>query len=73
MYYGDRCEWESSELKTIRTVVSIAVSVAVVVIVSFYGCVALMDLTKYACNRKVFIPTRRKKPVIKRLKYKNEK
>ena len=73
MFYGERCEWETRELKTIRTVVSFAVSVAVVVIISFYGCVALMDLTKFACNRKAFIPVRRKKPVVKRLKYKNKK
>ena len=73
MYSGDNCESESNELKTIKTIISITVIIAIIIIISFYIIIALMDLTRYLCNKKSFIPVRGKKKSKKKQKKSNKK
>ena len=47
MYEGDKCETQSSELKTIKTIISMASIIAFITLASFYLCILLMDLSKY--------------------------
>ena len=72
MYSGDKCETESNELKTIKEIISISNILAIIIIISFFILIALMDSTKYLCNKKSFIPRRKTKPVIEKCIYVNK-
>ena len=50
MYSGDKCESESNELKTVKTIISLASILAIIILVLFYSCFVLMDITKFGCK-----------------------
>ena len=51
MYSGDKCEFESSDLKTVKAMISFTTFLAIIIIVLFYCVFVLMDITKYFCKR----------------------
>jgi hypothetical protein len=60
MYYGDKCESQSNELKTIKAIISYTTIIAIVIIILFYSCFAMMDLTKFCCKNKRIVPLNHK-------------
>jgi hypothetical protein len=70
-YLGDKCENVSNELMVIKTVIWYSMILAIVTIVSFYCVIALMDLSKFLCDRKSFLTEKRKKPIYKKYTYIN--
>ena len=51
MYLGEKCDTQSTELKTIKTVISFTSIIAIIIVILFYACFIIMDLTKF-CSRK---------------------
>ena len=70
MYEGDNCERQSSELKAIKTIISMASIIAFITVASFYLCILLMDLSKYCMKSRGRYASRRN---IKKLVYVNKK
>ena len=56
-YYGDKCQSETSQQKTIKTVTSTATIIAIVFIVFFYSIVILNDIANYCIKpKKILLP-----------------
>jgi hypothetical protein len=72
MYSGDKCETESNELKAVKKLISLASILAIVIIISFYSCFLLMDITKFLCKKNNRIYSH-EKPSIKKFIYINSK
>jgi hypothetical protein len=66
MYSGDRCELESNELKTTKQIISYSTIIAIAVIIMFYCCFFLMDISKYLCKKNRHPSAFHKKAVIMR-------
>ena len=60
MYEGDRCDKESSQLRTIKFIISMSSIIAIFAIICFYLVILIMDFLKYCLMVK---PKRRKRPV----------
>ena len=53
MYLGEKCDTQSTELKTVKAIISFTSIIAIITIVLFYACVILLDISKYFTrNRK---------------------
>ena len=52
LFYGDKCELQSSELKTIKTVISVTTKVAIGAICAFFSIFMLMDVSSILIKRK---------------------
>ena len=48
-YYGDKCQTESSQQKTIKTVTSTASIIAIATLVAFYSLIVISDLMNFFC------------------------
>jgi hypothetical protein len=46
LYLGENCNIESSGLIVIQSVISVSSIIALIVVISFYGCFIIIDLTK---------------------------
>ena len=46
LYLGENCNIESSSLIVIQSVISVSSIIALIVVISFYGCFIIIDLTK---------------------------
>ncbi len=49
---GDNCQTQSQTLVEIKTVISTASTIAIIIIVSFYMLIIMSDLSKYVFCRK---------------------
>jgi hypothetical protein len=67
MYWGERCEMESNELKTAKEIISIASILAVVIIILFYIFIFLLDVAKFCCERKA----KKRIRLVQKFTYKN--
>ena len=67
MYWGERCEMESNELKTEKQIISIASILAIIIIILFYIFIVLLDVAKFCCEKKV----KKRKRLIQKFNYKN--
>ena len=52
MYFGDKCEKKSDELKTIEEFISAATLIAIIIIILFYCIIFLMDLMKICIKKR---------------------
>ena len=68
MFEGETCSIESSQLTTIKLVISLSSIIAIIVIICFYLIILIMDLLKYCLMVKA---KRRKKQIKIRYVYKN--
>ena len=62
MFEGEKCEFQSNELKTVKTVKKYSAILAGVVVVVFYLTKLFMDFTKYClkCKKKIVRKKNRK-------------
>ena len=68
MFEGETCSIESSQLTTIKLVISLSSIIAIIVIICFYLIILIMDLLKYC----LMVKQRKRKRKIKiRYVYKN--
>jgi hypothetical protein len=51
MYSGEKCELESNELKTNKLVISYSTKAAILIVILFYSCFVLMDISTYLCKK----------------------
>ena len=49
LYSGADCEIESDVLKAIKAIISTASILAIIILISFYVLIVIMDITKYFC------------------------
>ena len=60
LYEGDKCESQSSELKTIQNIISWSWKLASGVMGSFWVVIILMDLSKFGMKKRVVIKKKKK-------------
>jgi hypothetical protein len=73
MYNGEKCEFESSELKTVKTVISMASVLAILMIILSYGFFVLMDISKFYWKIDTKIRSNKKKKQLVAKKFKRKK
>jgi WD40 repeat protein len=52
MYLGEKCDTQSAELKTVKTIISFTSIIAIGTVVMFYFCILLLDFSKYCLRRR---------------------
>ena len=53
LFYGDKCEFQSNELKNIKTAINVTTIVAICIICSFYCLFILIDIANILIKRKI--------------------
>ena len=68
MLLGEKCDTQSAELKTVKTIISFTSIIAIITVILFYVCFIIMDLTKFFAKKDKIT---KKHYEIKHLKYIN--
>ena len=50
-FHGDKCEFQSNELKTIKTLTTLTSYIAIATIIAFYSIIICMDVLKFLMRR----------------------
>ena len=72
MYLGEKCDTQSAELKTVKTIISFTSIIAIITVILFYSCILIMDVSRL-CSRKAKRNSKRNKksPVFQKFVYVN--